>query len=419
MSSQSITYGKIAFVGCAVFLLSAGAELSALVIHWTVASVAIRIVAGVVCAAALLITAASIVVIIRQRLLERHRPDLFLTLNASRTEERITAASGFRAGLVRRGAARMLLGHDFLVGDEVEVRSLDEIRSTLDATGCLAAMPFMREMERFCGRKLRVVRIVDKIYDYNRTRLMRHLDRCVLLSGLRCDGADHGGCQAACYLLWRVEWLRHPGDAPRVSNTAPTAAISPSTANGTATPPKFLCQYTQLHAATKPLWPGDVFQDLRPLVAGNVTFLAFCTAVLTRLFNTVQSLHGGLTFPVVPIPANAVETPYETLPVGSIVKVRSPVEIGATLGRRGKHRGLWFDKEMIKYCHQPYKIAARVDRLIDVESGEMREMKTPCLILDGVDTSGEYMRFGAQHDPLFWREVWLRPAASEDPKRTP
>ena len=105
MSSQSITYGKIAFAGCAVFLLAAGAELSALVIHWTVASLAIRIVAGVVCAAALLITAASVVVIIRQRLLEQHRPDLYLTLNASRTEARVTAASGFRAGPVRRAAA--------------------------------------------------------------------------------------------------------------------------------------------------------------------------------------------------------------------------------------------------------------------------------------------------------------------------
>jgi hypothetical protein len=419
MSSQSITYGKIAFVGCAVFLLSAGAELSALVIHWTVASLAIRIVAGVVCAAALLITAASVVVIIRQRRLERHRHDLFLTLNASRTEARITAASGFRAGVVRRAAARALLGHDFLVGDEVEVRSLDEIRSTLDATGCLAAMPFMREMERFCGRKLRVVRVVDKIYDYNRTRLMRHLDRCVLLSGLRCDGSDHGGCQAACYLLWRVEWLRHPGDAPRVSNNTPASSIAASTVDSSAVPLRFVCQYTQLHAASRPLSPGDVFQDLRPLVAGNVTFLAFSTAVLTRLFNTVQSLHGGLTFPVVPIQANAVEAPYETLAVGAVVKVRSPAEIGATLGRRGKHRGLWFDRERIKYCHQTYQVAARVDRLIDVESGEMRVMKTPCLILDGVDTSGEYMRFGAQHDPLFWREVWLNPAPREDVKRAP
>ena len=114
-----------------------------------------------------------------------------------------------------------------------------------------------------------------------------------------------------------------------------------------------------------------------------------------------------------------MEGTWETLAVGNVVTVRSPTEIGATLGRRGKHRGLWFDKEMIKYCHQRYPVAARVDRLIDVESGEMREMKTPCLILDGVDTSGEYMRFGAQHDPLFWRECWLKTAAPEDPKRAP
>jgi hypothetical protein len=419
MSSQSITYGKITFVACAVFLLAAGAELSALIIGWTMARLAIGIVAGIVCVAALLIIAASVVVIIRQRLLEQRRPDLFLTLNASRAEARVLAASGFRAGPLRRASARVLLGHDFLVGDEVEVRSLDEIRSTLDPAGCLEALPFMREMEKTCGRTLRVIRIVDKIYDYNRTRSMRRLDRCVLLSGLRCDGNDHGGCQAACYLLWRVEWLRHRDERGRPSNIAPTAPVAPSTVNASALPLRFVCQFTQLHAASKPLWTGDVFQDLRPLVAGNVTLLAFATAMLTRLFNTVQALHGGLVFPVVHIPATAMEGPVETLAVGDVVEVRSSAEIGATLGRRGKHRGLWFDKEMIKYCHQRYRVAARVDRLIVVESGEMRHMKTPCLVLDGVDASGEYMRFGAQHDHLFWREVWLKKTAPEEAQRPP
>jgi hypothetical protein len=28
-------------------------------------------------------------------------------------------------------------------------------------------------------------------------------------------------------------------------------------------------------------------------------------------------------------------------------------------------------------------------------------------LLEGVDGSGEFMRFCAQHDYLFWREVWL------------
>jgi hypothetical protein len=419
MSSHSITYGKIAFAGCAVFVLAAGVELSARIVHRPAASLAIGIAAGMIAVAALLITAASVIVVIRQRLLERQRPDLFLTCNASRTEARIVADSGFRAGPVRRAAARALLGHDFLVGDEVQVRSLDEIRSTLDATGCLAAMPFMHEMQKFCGRTLRVIRVVDKIYDYNRTRTMRRLDRCVLLSGLRCDGGDHGGCQAACYLLWRVEWLRHADDSRRPAAVPTSTPLARSTIDSSAVPLRFVCQFTQLHAATVPLLPWDVFQDLRPLFAGNVTCLAFGTAVLTRLFNAVQELHGGLGFPSVPIPANAMDGTWETLAVGDVVKVRSPAEIGATLGRRGKHRGLWFDREMVRYCHQRYRVAARVDRLIDVESGEMREMKTPCLILDGVDTSGEHMRFCAQHDPLFWRECWLRKTGTEEVQRAP
>ena len=34
-------------------------------------------------------------------------------------------------------------------------------------------------------------------------------------------------------------------------------------------------------------------------------------------------------------------------------------------------------------------------------------MKTPCLVLEGVDNSGEFLRFWAQHEYLYWRDVWL------------
>ena len=31
------------------------------------------------------------------------------------------------------------------------------------------------------------------------------------------------------------------------------------------------------------------------------------------------------------------------------------------------------------------------------------------LVLEGVDSSGETMRFWAQHESLYWRETWLEP----------
>jgi hypothetical protein len=41
----------------------------------------------------------------------------------------------------------------------------------------------------------------------------------------------------------------------------------------------------------------------------------------------------------------------------------------------------------------------------------MRPMKTPCIVLDGVDASGEVLGFCPQHDFVFWREAWLERSA--------
>jgi hypothetical protein len=36
-------------------------------------------------------------------------------------------------------------------------------------------------------------------------------------------------------------------------------------------------------------------------------------------------------------------------------------------------------------------------------------MKTPCVILDNVVATGEFLRLCPQHEYIFWREIWLRP----------
>jgi len=80
------------------------------------------------------------------------------------------------------------------------------------------------------------------------------------------------------------------------------------------------------------------------------------------------------------------------------------------LNRTYKNRGLWFDRDMVKHCGKRYRVLARVDRIIDDATGEMRTMKTPCVLLDGADYSGEFLNFNVQHDPFFWREAWLERA---------
>ena len=71
--------------------------------------------------------------------------------------------------------------------------------------------------------------------------------------------------------------------------------------------------------------------------------------------------------------------------------------------------GLWFDREMLKHCNRTYRVLRRVEKIIDDKTGQMLHMKNPCIVLDGVYTSGEFERFCPQHDLIFWREGWLDP----------
>jgi hypothetical protein len=359
----------------------------------------------------LAVAASGRLVLARLARLERGEGDLFIESNLPRRENAIARPDGFRAGGFRRWLARLALGHDHLVGDEVEIRSLDEILATLDERGCLDGLPFQAEMARFCGRRGLVFRSIDKIYDYGRTRQMRRLDGCVLVSGLRCDGSEHGQCQALCYMIWKVEWLRRPGEAPRTAG-AVGRAVAPAQVPGAApdgTPrQRYLCQFTELHAASTPMSAWSVGKELRPLIAGNVTISTWLVGLGTRLFNLVQAARGGSAFPPMPKRGGAPVVEPERLAVGDEVVVRDLYEIAGTLNEKNKHRGLWFDRDQIKHCGASYKVLSRVDQIIDDVYGQMIPMKTPCILLEGVDYSGEVLNFNAQHDLFFWREVWLR-----------
>jgi len=94
---------------------------------------------------------------------------------------------------------------------------------------------------------------------------------------------------------------------------------------------------------------------------------------------------------------------------GDRIRVLRRDEITVTLDKQGRNRGLRFDDDMIKRCGQSYRVLKRVERLIDDATGQMLEMKAPCIVLDGADASGEFLRLLAQHEYPFWREVWLSP----------
>lgn len=314
-----------------------------------------------------------------------------------------------------------------LVGDIVKIHSEAEIRRTLDADGALDGLPFMPEMLRYCGLQFRVFRCVDKINDMNTKTGVRRLRDTVLLEGLRCDGSAHDGCQAECHILWKQAWLQKVsefkslGTAYRGEEGGGVAALSQTACVGLRTKSAmdgsvYFCQMTELLRATEPMDWWDVRQDLRSVLLGNVGLMAFFVAALTRLFNAVQAFRGGCDYPSRPTSyLNSTPNKELGLKPGDRVLVKSKEAIAQTLDARDRNRGLRYDREMIRFCGGRFAVQRSVTKLIAEDSARMATMKTPCITLEGVTSTGEFLRFCPQNEYVFFREIWLERDSSVVP----
>lgn len=330
-------------------------------------------------------------------------------------------------------------------GDWVEVRSAAEIFATLDAEGALANLPFMPEMLQYCGRRFQVFKVAHKACDtvtnWKRIRLMQD---AVHLKGLRCDGSAHDGCGAACMLYWKESWLKRvPAPTPqeaareaaavrrddglniltpaqldvlqrgtRTTKPPAGAAVAPAAAkpaDPAAPTSRYRCQATDLvFATTQGRWfrPGPYIRDL---TSGNVDLWTFLK------FGAIAAINSRRPFPPIQGRAGAKTPTGEVLnlKVGDWVTVRSKDEILDTLNGRLRHKGLFFDVEMLPFCGGTYRILSRVDRLIDDITGLMREPKSNCFILEGVACGGCRSRarmFCPRSIYPYWHEAWLRRA---------
>lgn len=92
-------------------------------------------------------------------------------------------------------------------GDIVDVLNENEILATLDDKGTLDGLAFMPEMRKYCGKRFKVLKHVEKIISES-TGEMRRAKNTVILEGANCDGQYHGKCQRTCPLLWKENWLK-------------------------------------------------------------------------------------------------------------------------------------------------------------------------------------------------------------------
>jgi hypothetical protein len=332
------------------------------------------------------------------------------------------------------------------VGEWIEVRSKEEILSTLDKAGRMEGLPFMPQMFQYCGKKFKVYKRAHKTCDFVYTMQSRSLPNGVHLD-LRCDGAAYGGCQHTCLLYWKDTWLKrideeeHPLQPPLSTNQA--SCTEADVAAGTHAlnaldEPIYTCQGTEIPAFTKPLAWWDVRQYLEDYTSGNTTMgrllqgFAYATfsmisGVRTYLgvgrfirwfYNALESLWG-------PYPRNPGKIPDGqptptcelNLQPGELVRVKSYNEILSTLNKGWRNRGLFFDAEMVPYCGGVYRVKTRVTTFLDEKTRKLVIVKNPCIILENVICQSRYSdcRMSCPRSIYsWWREIWLERVADND-----
>ena len=94
-------------------------------------------------------------------------------------------------------------------GDYVRVRSLQEIRLTLDAAGKNYGLSFEDEMQVYCETVQRVAENVRRIISPKSGELVSatRSHPLIRLENVACSGASHAGCQRRDFFLWREVWL--------------------------------------------------------------------------------------------------------------------------------------------------------------------------------------------------------------------
>ena len=329
-------------------------------------------------------------------------------------------------------------------GEWVQVRSREEILATLDENGRLDELPFMPEMLKYCGARMMVGKRAHKTCDPAIGIGGRKMANTVHLSSIRCNGAAHDGCQAACLIFWKEAWLRRiePGTATEESSRGVRSgragcteevlhsSIRIAPASG-ETEPTYVCQNTQIKFATQPLSSWDLRQYLEDYTSGNVGLARLAAGLLYTAWRTVSEAGIGIGTPMrwiydifqraiggSPYPLRSfgvpkdMATPRATLDVqeGELVRVKPHSEILKTLDSSYRNRGLYFDPEMVPFTEREYEVECRVKQIIDERSGKMLRFKTDAIVLKDVVCGSRYAycrRFCPRAIPPYWREIWL------------
>lgn len=313
------------------------------------------------------------------------------------------------------------------VGDEVRVRTPQEILATLENDGTLDSLPFMPEMVDWCGKTFRVQRRAEKtcVDGYPARRFTGN--DVVVLDGPRCDGQAHDGCKHGCRIYWKEAWLQ-PLEAGSSAPPASAEGLEELRARLRVklNESRYFCQSTELFDSTEAFPRSQRFWTLRipyrEIRSGDISIGRFAALFARWLWQrTLRALGCDRR-----LRGTLKRTPNESLGLkpGERVRVKTREQILQTLDHHGRNRGLGICYEMTRCCGLEAEVRSRVDFLVDERTGVMRKLydtvtlqnigNRPALAEECL-CSGQ-LGDCPRGELMYWREIWLERVERADDK---
>jgi len=98
----------------------------------------------------------------------------------------------------------------YSIGDNVRVRSKEEILRSLSPLNKLEGCLIMDQMWEFCGQGFKILKVVNNFFDEYQYKMYKVRSPLYILEGLICSGTVNSfehKCDRSCYLLWHENWL--------------------------------------------------------------------------------------------------------------------------------------------------------------------------------------------------------------------
>ena len=290
----------------------------------------------------------------------------------------------------------------------------------------------MPEMLKYCGRVLPVTQRADATCAGNGlSGAWRTRSTC---GTIRCDGSFHDGCQAACLMYWKEAWLERAEDAV----PAPTRAELERRASRRSSRRRWSRPRAIKRRRRDSLsLPGDGDPERPPsrCACANRTVPARAAATGSgrrssrawsieainqwQAFSRAGCRHGCRSPAAAGIPFVHRKARRRARRRRAASSTCSPaISCGSRASERSSPRSTRTTRTAACTSITRWRgtagetraCRARVDRLIEESNGEMIEIKSDCILLEGVVCTADYHLFCTRGDLL----VLARDLAGED-----